>query len=367
MKVIPPQYRILAVITTAIAVLLLFAGYKSSAVAVWSQQLVTKPPINLTAVPLSSVNKPVQITRTGSIENATLTPIAAPFSGSLSEVYVKEGQTVKAGQALFKIEASHETTSAQPAAASPAPQGNYTKALDEFNRYKKLFEIGAISKRQFEMAAAKLQAAKESSPSDSDGGSSSAAVPSVTTVTAQVGGTVTGLAASTGSTVQGGQTLLSLGSGQTLEAVISVNQNDLYLVHLGTPTAINVANQTLTGQVSGIYPKIEANQVAAFLAHIKLATNPPGLLKPGMTATVRIDTGSSAPALAVPSTAVFQDDQGRKFLYLAVNGKALLQEITTGDTLGELTELTCTLPPDSMVITSNLNELKNGAVINVVE
>lgn len=367
MKVIPPQYRILAIITAAIAVLLLFASYKSSAVAVWSQHFFAKPPINLTAVPLSSVNKPVQIIRTGSIENATLTPIAAPFSGSLSEVYVKEGQVVKAGEPLFKIQASYEASSSQPAAAAPAPQGNYTKALEEFNRYKRLFEIGAIPKRQLDTAAAKLEAAKESSNGDPGGVSSSASVPSVTTVTAQVGGTVTGLAASSGSTVQGGQTLLSLGSGQTFEAVIAINQNDLYLVHLGTPTAINTANQTLTGQVSGIYPKIEASQIASFLAHIKLTTNPPGLLKPGMPATVRIDTGNSAPVLAVPSTAVFQDGQGRKFLYLAVNGKALLQEVTTGDTIGELTELTCILPPDSMVITSNLDELKNGAAINVVE
>lgn len=370
MKKLTPQYRIIVVLTALIftVALLLAVRYNLLPFALWPRHIIPQTPVNLTAVPLGTVNKTIHFSRTGSIEPSTSVPINAEFSGLLSEIYVTEGQAVKAGQPLLKLRASSEPAANQTIGASQQTQANYDNALKEFNRLQKLFEIGAIPRRQFEIATTRLQEAKEKlTNAQNTMPSSNASINGSATINAPIDGIVTGISTAPGKTVQAGQLLISLGSGQEVEIVVHLSQNDLYLVHLGTPVTIEVSQQTIVGQVSRIYPQFEANQIPSFLAHIKLTDNPAGLLKSGMSVDVRIDSGKSAIVLAVPTASVFQDDQSRNFIYIAANGKAIIQQISIGENIGDFTEITSNLPHQSMVITSNINDIKDGAAITVTQ
>lgn len=360
--------------------LLLSAKYNLLPVALGPQNQTSKPPIEITAVPLGTINKPIQIIRAGSIENATLLPIKTESSGQLSEIYVTQGQAVKAGQPLLKIQLSTGSSVKQTAetsvtaAASPVAQIDYDNALKEFNHYQKLFEIGAIPRRQLDAAADRLQDAKDrlnnaSEPATmpSANGTIYSAANASATINAPVDGIITALTTALGNTVQPGQQLLSIGSGQSVEVVVPLAQNDLYLIHLGTPVAIEVSQQTIKGQVSRIDPQIEANQVSSFLAHIKLADNPADLLKSGMSVNIHIDTGSTCLVPAVPTAAIIQDGQGRSFVYTAVNGKALRKQIIIGQAIGDFTEIASEFPQENLIITSNINDLKDGDPIAVIQ
>ena len=316
-------------------------------------------PIQVTTVPVGTINKPLYLSRTGVIQSSTSVPVNAVASGRITEIYVKEGQSIKAGQPLFKMDAvaaAPAATPQPPAVATASP--SYEKAQEEYTRYQKLFAIGAISKKQLEASAARVQAAKESQIQDTQ--AAPTAISGPVTVSAPTSGIASGLTMTPGKEVQAGQQLLFLGSGQDVEALIPLTQNDLYLVHLGTGILIETPSQPLPGQVSAIYPKIEAGQEPSFLAHVKLTANPGGLLKAGMAVSLRIATESAAPVPAVPTSAIIKDGEGRKFLYLAENNKAVLQEITVGDTLGDVTELTSKLPDGSRIIITPLEQLKNG-------
>jgi RND family efflux transporter MFP subunit len=350
-KKMPHKYRIIAALSVLLFTLALLLATKYNLVpeSFWNQYMIQRTPVSLTAVPVGTINKPLQLARTGSVESAAAVPINAELAGYLSEIYVTEGQAVKAGQPLLKLQAA----TAEPTVNQTSQQAqiNYDNALKAFNRDQRLFEIGAIPKRQLDTATTQLQEAKASLSNDqntkqSAGGNGS------TTINAPINGIVTGLSAMPGKAVQNGQQLLALGSGQEVDVVVQLEQNDLYLVHLGTPVTLEVAQQTIAGQISSIYPQVAENQIASFLAHITLTNYPKGLLKPGMSATVRIDTGTSAIVPAVPSTSIFQDDQGRNFIYIANNNKAMLQQITIGETIGDFTEITSNLPQQSMVITN---------------
>ncbi|SMD14707.1 efflux RND transporter periplasmic adaptor subunit [Sporomusa malonica] len=367
MKKIRHKYRMFTVLSALLftLALLLATGHNLLPVSLWNQHISPRTPISITAVPVGAINKPIQLVRTGSVESSTVVPINAEFSGQLSELYVTAGQAVKAGQPLLKLQVTSEPTVNQ---TSQQAQANYDNALKEFNRYQKLFEIGGISKRQLDSATTQLQAAKDSlSNTQQTISAANATINGTATITAPINGIVTGLSVAPGKTVQAGQQLLSLGSGQEVEVVVRLDQNDLYLVHLGTPAALEAAQQTIVGQVSSIYPQIDASQSPSFLAHIKLITNPAGLLKSGMSINVHIDTGTSAMVPAVPSASISQDNQGRAFIYLATNGKAMLHQITTGEAIGDLTEITSNLPQQSMVITNNTKDLRNGDAITVVQ
>jgi len=177
---------------------------------------------------------------------------------------------------------------------------------------------------------------------------------------------VIGLSTAIEKTVQTGQQLMVLDSGE-VQVVIYIEQKDLYLVQLGTPATIEVSGQTMLGQVVSIYPELGINNIPSFRTHIKVTNDTGGLLKTGMSVPVRINTGKSATVLAIPATAVSQDNQGVKYIYLADNGKAIRQQISIGEPIGDFIEITATLPEQAMVITSSVNDIKDGDAIVVLE
>ncbi len=320
-----------------------------------------------TAAQVGRIKKPLAITRTGALESAGSVPVNADFTGQLSELYVKEGQAVKAGQPLLKLQATQEPALQEPEPAAPSArtQADYEAALKEVNRLQKLYEIGGISRKQFEAATARLQEAKANTTVTASAPATSVPKDGFATLTAPVDGIITGLSATAGKTVQAGQKLLALGSGQEVEAVVRLSQNDLYLIHLGSPAVISSGQHSVTGQVSRIYPQVEAEQAPFFLAHVKLLSSPDGLWKAGLAVTVRLDSGKTADIQAVPTTALFRDNQGNTFVYLAVGGKAHRQQVLVGDAIGGFTEITSELPQPSYVIAENVAGIKDGDPVTI--
>ena len=243
---------------------------------------VTPPTMEPPAtVPTDTVITATGIVRTGHIVHSTRLPINSGFDGRISEVYVKEGEMIKAGQPLFKLEASALQKTTGTAASLPSNE----TAQRDYNRLQKLYEQGMISRRELENAEKRLGAA----PSNSNPGPSIPAGPVITA--APIAGVVTDLAVAADLAVQSGQRLLSLGSGETLAAVVLLEQQELYRVQPGTPVSIEVSGVTVKGEVAGIFPEVKENAIVAFLAHINLVKPPAGLLQPGLTVTVRIETG----------------------------------------------------------------------------
>jgi RND family efflux transporter MFP subunit len=359
--------------------LLLAAHYRLLPLARWTGHIVPRAAVTVTAVPIGTMNKAVPIVRTGTVASPASVPITADFAGRISEVYVTAGQAVKAGQPLAKLlgTAAPATNSGTAAPASqsdvPSPQSQtaYDQALKDYNRYQKLYEQGAIARRQVDNAAARLQALQGSSTSTPDTppdntNTTTVSSNSSTTITAPVNGIVTSLATATEQSVQMGQQLMVLDSGQ-VQVAIDIEQADLYLVPLGTPATITVAGQALLGQVTSIVPELGSNNMPLFHTHIKVTNDTSSLLKPGMSVNASINTGKSAAVVVVPATAIFQDYQGLNYIYLADNGKATRQQVTIGEPLGNFIEITAPLPEQALVITSNINDLSNGDAIVVAE
>jgi membrane fusion protein (multidrug efflux system) len=208
--------------------------------------------------------------RPGTVAKALVLPVTSGYAGRIGELYVSDGQAVKAGQPLYKI-----------AAAPPPPQasGGYDALRKEYERLQKLYEQGAIPRRQVENAAARLQAAR---PAASGGGEP-------LTVTAPVDGIVTAITAAAGDAVEAGRQVLALGGGQQLAVVVPLRQNELSSVPLGATVAVEADGQTLKGRIVAVYPETQGDKVTGFQAHIGLVDPPAGLLKEGLPLNVRLD------------------------------------------------------------------------------
>ena len=239
------------------------------------------PPVT-SALPTETDKNDSEIVRTGVIENATLLPIHSGFAGKIVEVYVKNGQQVQAGQALFKLEYSMS-----PVTNASASTG--TKKVDS-ERLKKLYEQGIISRREWETATG----AQAPSPKNESESPSPATMPgriSLATANAPIAGIITGLTVDAENTVQADQRILSIGGGSKLEAVVSLAQDELYKVPLGAPAMIEISGHSIPSTVISILPELKENIVVSFQARIPIdGAEANEALQAGVSATIHIRT-----------------------------------------------------------------------------
>ncbi len=136
-----------------LGILLLFASCgddkNAQQHAMAAQQAPTLPVVT---IPTKTVT--AYTTYPASIEGIVNSQVQAKISGYITDVLVDEGQKVKKGQTLFRLETQ---TLSQDAAAARA---NVNAAQVEVDKLKPLVEKNIISNVQLETAKAKLQQAK---------------------------------------------------------------------------------------------------------------------------------------------------------------------------------------------------------------
>ncbi|MFN0032294.1 MAG: efflux RND transporter periplasmic adaptor subunit [Flavobacteriales bacterium] len=298
------------------------------------------------------------VSASGKIQPETEVKIQSQVSGEIVELPVKEGDLVKQGQVLVRINPDIYESSLNRAQASiNSAKSNLSSAkarraqaeaqfkATELNyaRQKKLFDDGAISKAEmetitstYETSKAELVASNESiSSAEFSIESAQAGVTEAsdnlkrTTILAPMNGTVTALTKELGEAVLGnsmmsGDIIMKISALQTMEVNVEVNESDIVRVQLGDTTLVevdayddekfkgvvteisNTASNMLTAsidQVTNFEVKIRIlPESYAHLAKDQATDYSP--FRPGMSATVEIQTEKAENVLTVPIKAV---------------------------------------------------------------
>jgi HlyD family secretion protein len=304
------------------------------------------------------------VSASGKIQPESEVKIQSEVSGQIVELPVKEGDLVQKGQLLVKINPDLYTSAYNRAEAAlnssksnlSSAKSRLTQAEAQFNvnnlnyqRQKKLFDDGAISKAdlenitsQFETSRAEVEAAKESINSAQfaiqsalAGVSEAADNLKRTTILAPMTGTVTALNKELGETVLGnnmmsGDVIMNISALSFMEVNVEVNESDIVRVHLNDTALVEVdsyKNETFKGLVTEIGntalnatgDQMNLNQVTNFSVKIRVLPESYAHLmlgqgenyspfKPGMSATVEIITEKSDRALSIPLKAVASRD-----------------------------------------------------------
>jgi HlyD family secretion protein len=281
------------------------------------------------------------ITANGKIQPEKEVKISPDVSGEIVELTVKEGYPVEKGQLLLRIkpdiyisqkDRSMAAISSARARLAQA-EAQYTQAELSFKRSKQLFNEQTISKSDFEQAEASYTVAK--SEVDAAKFSVVSAEASVkeanenlvkTSIYAPMTGTVSMLLVELGERVAGtnlmaGTEMLRVADLSRMEARVEVNENDIVKVKLGDTALIEV-DAYLDRKFKGIVTEIansakttgvSADQVTNF--DVKILVLPSSYqslvdagdknpFRPGMSASVDIQTESKSDILTVPIQAV---------------------------------------------------------------
>ena len=120
--------------------------------------------------------------------------------------------------------------------------------------------------------------------------------------------------------------------------------------------------QTFTGRIRYVSPVLRTDTRALVVEAV--VPNETGQLKPGLFATARIEQASETPALLVPATAIRSASGAARVYVIKTDRTAEERIVTTGQTVGDLVEITSGLKAGDTVATSNVAQITDGVRIS---
>lgn len=287
-------------------------------------------------------------------ENITIMP---EMAGLLTQVFVKEGQSVRAGQILAKIDDGGLSQQIQQM------QVQEQLAKTTYERQQRLWNQNIGSEMQFLQAKAAYE-------SQSKAISSMQRTLSKTTVNAPFSGTIDDVITEQGNVVSPGVSpLFRLVSLRDMYINVDVPETYITSVKKGTQVTIDfpVLSETMESKVRQTSDYINpANR--SFSIEIPVASKS-GNIKPNLTAKLKINDYTSSNAIMVPLSVISENQNGEQYVMIIEKTdeglKATRRTITTGKTDDSLIEIISGLKVGDQVITAGARSVKEGQLIDI--
>ncbi|OJX50247.1 MAG: efflux transporter periplasmic adaptor subunit [Flavobacterium sp. 38-13] len=282
------------------------------------------------------------VSATGKIQPEIEVKISSEVSGEIIDLPVKEGQVVKKGDLLVRINPDLYTSGLNRSVASLSgtkaglsqADAQFKEAKANYERNKTLFEKGIISKSDWDKAVSSYEVAQATKQSAYYNVQSASATVNEardnlgrTTIYSPADGTISSLGVELGERVLGtqqmtGTELLRVANLNNMEVEVDVNENDIVKINVGDSAKVEV-DAYLKKEFRGIVTSISnsastaltADQVTNFKVKVRILKESYADLlegkpanfspfRPGMTATVDIITKRKENVLSVPISSV---------------------------------------------------------------
>ena len=317
-------------------------------------------PMPVTVLEVQPQRVPSSIEIMAQTEGARETEVRARVGGILVKRLYQEGETVKAGQALFQIDRStYEITLADAKAKAE-------QAAREMNRLKSLIDSKAISQKDYDDAVS-ANAIAQTVLRQAELNLS------WTTVTAPVSGTTGRAAKSEGNLISVGadSLLTSIYQMNPLWVRFSLGESDLAKFPNSRLTAKSVTGVELILPNGEIYPKAGKLNFLASNIDTTLGTqqlraefdNADNQLLPGQFVRIRLLTGEREGVFLVPQPAVIQTEQGPIVMLAGAEDKVAPRPVQLGEWRGKDWIVLGGLKAGDKVIIDNLMKLRPGAPV----
>ena len=323
------------------------------------------------------------VTATGKVEPETEVAISPDVSGEIIELPVRDGQQVRKGDLLFKIQPDVYINQVEQSMAqlnlarsqSLETKARKIKAEDDFRKAALLYRDRLISQTDYLAAKTNAEAARASYEASLFSIEQNRSLLDQnqdrmrkTVVLAQIDGTIIKLNSKIGERVVGtgqfpGTEVLRMANLDSMQVEVEVNENDIVNVRTGNPVSVTVdafGERKFRGVVQEISNSAISQaagtqeEVTNFSVRIRVL-NHMRIVKPGMSATADIESKRVRNALVVPIQSVMErtsgaagapgnktetdaarkplpKTQGVQGIFVVRNGKAVFRKVSTGTT-----------------------------------
>ena len=285
-------------------------------------------------------------------------------------VYVSQGQNVRKGQLLLKLDDAimrQSVTAARQQLEGIKTQLGYAKNI--YQRQQNLWKEGIGTEVQLITAKTNVTSLENQLTAAGEQVKTYQEQLNTANVYSDVSGVADIVAIRVGETFQGMTAMgpqIKIVNTSSLKVVTNVPENYIARVHKGSPVEINIpdANKNISTTISLISQSIDPIQ-RGFIAEAKIPRD--ATLKPSQSAVVKILDYAAANVIVIPVNVVQSDETG-KYVYVTAkssNGKTTAHRliVTIGEVYGENVEIKGGLKTGDQLVTEGFQNLYEGQVI----
>ncbi|MCX7780647.1 MAG: efflux RND transporter periplasmic adaptor subunit [Negativicutes bacterium] len=302
----------------------------------------------------------------GEVRGRYETQLAFQVSGKIIKRSVELGSIVRRGDVLMEIDAKDiqqtvNITSAQVASA----QSQLSLARSNLERYRNLYEQGAVSKMQleqyqnaYEVAAA---AARQASALYVQGANQLG----YSLLVADADGVIAGVNAEAGQVVSAGQPVITLVKDGEREIEINVPEKRIDEMRNAGPVKVSfwaLPGVTAEGKIREISP-VADKVTKTYKVRISLVNPPPGV-NLGMTANVTVTNTQQQAAVYIPLSAIYQTGDTPN-VWIVEDGAVRLRPIKVGGFGNSQVQVLEGLRDGDIVVIAGVQKLREGQKVRL--
>jgi RND family efflux transporter MFP subunit len=314
----------------------------------------------------------INATTTSTVKSETEVILSAQRTGRVVELPVKEGDTVKKGALIARLDLTEEAVQSESMLAQN--KATYEESQKSLNRIKDLFEKGMVAqqdldaaRRAYEVAKSQYEAAVEDVKVKRD----------YSVIRAPFDGVIAKKFTEVGELLLPGKQIVTIVNPDRIYVLATIDEVDVGRLKIGQPVTMTVdafPGEKFQGMVRRISPIVSGGKLETRTADVWVYFNKKdSRMKPGMSADIEILITTLQDVLSVPSQAVIERE-GKKQVYV-VNGinvkpgakaTAKLKPVEIGETNWSFTQVTKGLTAGEFILTTPEAEgLKDGATVKI--
>jgi len=310
-------------------------------------------PTFVSVVPVRSERLSQKLEALGNARANESVEISSKTSNIVTSVTFRDGERVKRGQLLVKLD------DAQARADVAAAEAAVAESERLYNRSRELMSTQALSKAQFDQLEATLKANRARL-------AAAAARLDDTVIRAPFSGRVGLRSVSVGTLISPGDVITTLDDTSVIKLDFSVPENFLSSLREGLAVRASAPafpGRAFVGKVASIDSRVDMNTRSVIVR--ALLSNEDGALRPGMFLNVTL-ANDDREALVIPEEALTPEAE-RQYVFVVRDGKAERLEVRIGDRRPGSVEVLAGLKSGDRVIVEGTQKVRDGAPVRTTE
>jgi multidrug efflux system membrane fusion protein len=301
---------------------------------------------------------------TGALKAVNSAFVKARVAGELQGLSVREGDTVKAGQVIARIESTEfQSRLRQAQDQADAARSQVDIAQRQFDNNKALVDQGFISKTALDTSAASLNTARSTHQAALAAADIARKTLTDTVLVAPISGIISQRLAQPGERVPVDARIVEIVDLSRVELEAAVSAGDATQVRVGQSAVLRIEGsaEPVKARVARINPSTQAGSRSVM---VYLAVEPTAVLRQGLFAEGTLDT-ERVRALAVPLSAV-RTDKPQPYVQVVENERIAHRGVTTGargQADGETMVAVTGVAENTVVVTGATGTLREGTSV----
>jgi RND family efflux transporter MFP subunit len=333
----------IVILLSAVAVM---AGCGAKKTAVEDAAAQAKAPVKVAVAQLEQIEQSAVFT--SNIEAFQQNNIAPSMPMRINRIMVDVGAKVARGQLLVTMDPTQYNQ----------VEVQLNNAQADYDRMKKVYDAGGISRQQMDQVEAGLAVQK----------TQAANLLENTQLRSPIGGVVTARNFDAGDMWNGAMPILTVMQIDRLKVSFSVSEQYFPQVKTGMAAQIKAdmyPDRVFDGRVTLVAPAIDP-ATRTFMIEVTLP-NAGGELRPGMFARTKLTFGTAEGIMVDDIAIQRQLGTNDKYVYVDVDGRAERRMVTTGMQAGTRVEILGGVNVGDRVITAGIAQLMQGTEIEITE